>query len=56
MRVTDTHIYFWGSFLSNWILKDLAIKYDGHEFTTSEQLFMYKKLNFLVMNQLLLEL
>jgi ribA/ribD-fused uncharacterized protein len=43
MRTTDTHIYFWGSFLSNWIPNDLAIKYMGHEFKTSEQLFMYIK-------------
>jgi len=46
MRTTDTHIYFWGSFLSNWIPMDLAIKYDGQTFTTSEQLFMYKKAKF----------
>lgn len=46
MRVTDTHIYFWGSFLSNWIPMDLQIEYDGHKFTTSEQLFMYKKAKF----------
>jgi len=46
MRTTDTHIYFWGSYLSNWIPADLAIKYDGHVFNTSEQLFMYKKAKF----------
>jgi ribA/ribD-fused uncharacterized protein len=43
MRTTDTHIYFWGSFLSNWIPKDLSIRYDDHIFSTSEQIFMYKK-------------
>jgi len=43
MRETDTHIYFWGTFLSNWIPKNLSIKYDGHTFSTSEQLFMYLK-------------
>lgn len=46
MRITDTHVYFWGSFLSNWVPKNLNIKYDGHEFTTSEQIFMYKKAKF----------
>lgn len=43
MRETDTHIYFWGTFLSNWIPKDLSIQYDGHTFKTSEQLYMYLK-------------
>lgn len=46
MRITDTHIYFWGSFLSNWIPKDLVIPYDGHTFSNSEQLFMYMKAKF----------
>ena len=46
MRTTDTHIYFWGSFLSNWIPMDLSILYDDQVFTTSEQLFMYKKAKF----------
>lgn len=43
MRITDTHIYFWGSFLSNWIPNNLSIRYDGHTFSNSEQLFMYLK-------------
>ena len=43
MRVTDTHIYFWGSFLSNFIPNDLSIDFDNHKFNTSEQLFMYIK-------------
>lgn len=43
MRVTDTHIYFWGSFLSNWIPKDLKIQYCDNEFTNSEQIFMFLK-------------
>jgi ribA/ribD-fused uncharacterized protein len=46
MRVTDTHIYFWGSFLSNFIPKDLNIYYMGFNFNTSEQLFMYIKAKF----------
>jgi ribA/ribD-fused uncharacterized protein len=47
MRVTDTHIYFWGSFLSNWIPKDCKIivsdENGTNRFYTSEQLFMYYK-------------
>lgn len=43
MRTTDTHIYFWGSFLSNWIPNDLEIEYMGKKFNSSEQLFMYMK-------------
>jgi ribA/ribD-fused uncharacterized protein len=43
MRETDTHIYFWGTFLSNWIPNDLSIKFSGITFTNSEQLFMYLK-------------
>ena len=43
MRETNTHIYFWGTFLSNWIPNDLSIKFDGRVFTNSEQLFMYIK-------------
>ena len=46
MRITDKYIFFWGSYLSNWVPMNLAIKYDGHEFTTSEQVFMYKKAKF----------
>jgi ribA/ribD-fused uncharacterized protein len=46
MRVTDTHIYFWGSFLSNFIPNDLKIFYMGYDFNTSEQLFMYIKAKF----------
>jgi len=46
MRVTNTHIYFWGSFLSNFIPKDLSIEVDGYKFNTSEQLFMYYKAKF----------
>lgn len=43
MRETNTHIYFWGTFLSNWIPSDLSIKFDNRIFTNSEQLFMYIK-------------
>jgi len=43
MRETETHIYFWGTFLSNWIPMDLNIQYAGFTFKTSEQLFMYLK-------------
>ena len=43
MRETATHIYFWGSFLSNWIPSNLHIEYDGKIFTNSEQLYMYFK-------------
>jgi len=46
MRITDTHIYFWGSFLSNWIPNDLKINYDNNIFSNSEQLFMYMKAKF----------
>ena len=46
MRITDTHIYFWGGFLSNWIPNDLSILYDGYIFSNSEQLFMYMKAKF----------
>ena len=43
MRTTDTHIYFWGSFLSNWIPSNLHIEYCDRVFTNSEQIFMWLK-------------
>lgn len=43
MRETDTHIYFWGSFLSNFIPNNLHIDFDNIIFTNSEQLYMYLK-------------
>ncbi|MDD5649140.1 MAG: NADAR family protein [Candidatus Nanoarchaeia archaeon] len=43
MRTTNTHIYFWGSFLSNWIPSNLSIEFDDNIFTNSEQIFMYLK-------------
>jgi ribA/ribD-fused uncharacterized protein len=46
MRETNTHIYFWGTFLSNWIPKNLRIPVDGHIFSNSEQLYMYFKAKF----------
>lgn len=45
MRVTDTHVYFWGSFLSNfwWCDFDLMFGEDKFHFNTSEQAFMAMK-------------
>jgi len=43
MRETDKYIFFWGSFLSNFIPNDLKIKYNNLIFTNSEQLFMWHK-------------
>jgi ribA/ribD-fused uncharacterized protein len=52
MRSTDTHIYFWGSFLSNWIPSDLVISYDKEIFSSSEQLFMYLKAKYFGDNEM----
>lgn len=41
MRETKTHIYFWGSELSNFW--DAPFQMDGLKFATSEQAFMYLK-------------
>jgi ribA/ribD-fused uncharacterized protein len=47
MRTTDTHVYFWGGFLSNfWYTKiepipDCAVQ--GYVFKSSEQLYMVEK-------------
>ena len=46
MRTTDTHIYFYTSWLSNWTPHDLNIMYNGLKFTNSEQLFMWHKAQF----------
>jgi len=43
MRETDTHIYFYKGFLSNFVPKDLSIHFDHNIFTNSEQIFMYLK-------------
>jgi len=40
-RETDTHIYFWGSPLSNWY--KCEFQYEGHKFNNSEQAFMWEK-------------
>ena len=40
-RITDTHIYFWGSELSNWY--NCRFTYKGHVFHNSEQAFMWEK-------------
>lgn len=40
-RITDTHIFFWGSELSNWYY--CTFKYKGHTFENSEQAFMWEK-------------
>ena len=41
MRVTDTHIFFWGGEFSNWY--DCQFKYKGLTFFNSEQAFMWEK-------------
>lgn len=43
MRITDTHIYFFTSWLSNWTPNNLDITYNGLKFTNSEQLYMWHK-------------
>lgn len=40
-RITDTHIYFWGSIFSNWA--NTPFEYKGKEFSNSEQAFMWEK-------------
>ena len=44
-RITDTHIFFWGSELSNWYTNGLRsqFKYKGITFFNSEQAFMWEK-------------
>jgi len=44
MRVTDTHIYFWGSYLSNFFWAPVTV--DGVKYHSSEQLFMVQKAAF----------
>lgn len=41
IQETNTHIYFWGSFLSNFY--PAKMKFAGFDFHTSEQLFMFLK-------------
>jgi ribA/ribD-fused uncharacterized protein len=40
-RITDTHVFFWGSELSNW--HPCNFKYKEHIFHNSEQAFMWEK-------------
>ena len=40
-RITDTHIFFWGSFLSNW--HKAKFEYKGKKFDNTEQAFMWEK-------------
>lgn len=40
-RITDTHVYFWGSILSNWY--SCKFEYKEHKFQNSEQAFMWLK-------------
>jgi ribA/ribD-fused uncharacterized protein len=40
-RITDTHVFFWGSEFSNW--HDSGLIYDSLAFCNSEQAFMWKK-------------
>ena len=43
MKITETHVYFWKSFLGNWSKVPQGIKYDGKVFPTAEHVFMYIK-------------
>jgi ribA/ribD-fused uncharacterized protein len=40
-RMTDTHVFFWGSEFSNW--HDCKFEYLGNPFSNSEQAFMSRK-------------
>jgi len=40
-RITDTHVYFWGSIFSNWA--DVRFEYKDQIFYNSEQAFMWEK-------------
>lgn len=43
-RITDTHVFFWGSEFSNWFeCRPNNIKYKGLTFFNSEQAFMWEK-------------
>lgn len=44
INITDTHIIFWGSFLSNF--EPCTIKYGKYVFKSAEQLFMWFKAQF----------
>jgi ribA/ribD-fused uncharacterized protein len=43
-RITDTHVFFWGSEFSNWY--ECSFKYKEHIFHNSEQAFMWEKAMF----------
>ena len=40
-RVTDTHVYFWGSIFSNWA--NCELNYNDEWFANSEQAFVWRK-------------
>lgn len=40
-RITDTHVFFWGSVFSNWYICEF--EYKGHKFYNTEQAFMWEK-------------
>ncbi len=40
-RITDTHVYFWGSVFSNWA--EAHFEHDGEIFENSEQAFIWEK-------------
>ncbi len=44
MRNREDYKFFWGGYLGNF--EDCLIMYDGHVFTSSEQLFMYFKASY----------
>lgn len=41
MRITNTHVYFWGSIFSNFF--NTSFTYKGLTFNSSEQAFMWEK-------------
>lgn len=44
MKITDTHIYFWGSHFSNFF--PIEFNYKGYTFPTTEHAFMWEKARF----------
>lgn len=40
---TNTHIYFWNNYLSNFYIRKNLIYYKGEVFNSSEHLFMFLK-------------
>lgn len=46
MRITNTHVYFWSSYLSNFYWQPFQVEFDGGlllDFHTSEQFYMFTK-------------